>query len=203
MSVRITHVLSYVCPYFALIVCCGRNWCSVQERIHCWTFVSVVLLMWTQIKLHSTCVCVLTPHDIASQEGLCTAAFSLRSTIFAVAAPARGRSVHGHGQQTLSGCCRSHQDTRAMPRNLPESNGLVAWQRASVLCTASIAWWRNVRWTQNLSTRRYSLSLSSMPSEALKHRASLTFKSGFLSFFLSGPKLIFKVSFAANFSVLN
>lgn len=57
-------------------------------------------------------------------------AYALRSTRFAVAAPARGRSVgrsvHGHGQQTLLGCCRCHQDTRAMPGNLPESNGRVA-----------------------------------------------------------------------------
>lgn len=44
--------------------------------------------------------------------------------------------------------------------------------------------------------------LSSTPSETLKHSASLTFKSGFLSVVLSGPKLISKVSFAANFSVL-
>ena len=96
------------------------------------------VLWWTRIKFHTTYACVVKPHDIASPKGLGTACVCL--TQYAICCGgAVPPSVHGHGQKTLSGCCRSHQkDTRAMPGNLPESNGRVTWQRASVCSLHSV-----------------------------------------------------------------
>ena len=173
---------------------------------------SAVLLLLTQIKLHSTSACVLTPHDIASHEGHGTACVCV--TQYAICCGGAGPRSVG---RSVGPWPRSADTVGLLP--LSPGHTCDAWESSRKQWSGSVTksigpssaqrrlfdeeTYAGHRTSPHVVTFSLSLCLSSMPSEALKHRASLTSKSGFLSFFLLGPKLIFKVSFAANFSVLN